>query len=142
MNVSPWWLLAASYVASLAWLFSLELPLSLATSSTRDEVQERLPEVASLFTTITTRADVARGKPSPDIYLAAAASLDLAPGDCLALEDSFAGVRAASAAGMPVLMVPDLAAPTPEVAALTAGVFESLDDVRAALASWWTAGNP
>jgi HAD superfamily hydrolase (TIGR01509 family) len=121
----------------LAWVASLGIPVALATSSRRNEVRERLGNVAGAFATITTREDVARGKPSPDIYLAAAASLGVEPSDCLALEDSFAGVRAAAAAGMPVVMVPDLAQPTPEIVDLVARVFQSLLEARDALASAW-----
>ena len=121
----------------LAWIAGLGIPAGLATSSRRQEVLERLGEVAGLFATITTRDTVARGKPHPDIYLAAAASLGVDPADCLALEDSFAGVRSAAAAGIPVLMVPDLAQPTTEVAALAVAVFASLADVRDHLAAAW-----
>jgi HAD superfamily hydrolase (TIGR01509 family) len=123
----------------LVWVAGLGMPVGLATSSSRDEVRERLGPFADLFTTITTRQDVRKGKPNPDIYLAAAASLAVGATECLALEDSFAGVRAAAAAGMRVLMVPDLAQPTPEIVALVAGVFVSLVDVRHALASAWAA---
>src|SRR3546814_17609777 len=49
--------------------------------------------------------DVAKGKPAPDGFLAAAARLGVAPGDCLAWEDSPAGIAAASAAGMHVVTV-------------------------------------
>jgi HAD superfamily hydrolase (TIGR01509 family) len=121
----------------LAWAGTLGVPLGLATSSRLHEVHERLGGVAAVFTAITTRDDVARGKPNPDIYLAAAASLGVEPSDCLALEDSFAGIRAATAAGMPVLMVPDLAPPTPEIAGLVVAVFSTLLEARAALASAW-----
>ena len=51
---------------------------------------------------------VPRGKPAPDIYLRAAEQLGIAPEDCLALEDSRAGTRAALAAGMTCFTVPDL----------------------------------
>ena len=50
--------------------------------------------------------EVARGKPEPDPYLRAAALLGLAPGQCLAVEDSPTGAAAAEAAGCPVLVVP------------------------------------
>lgn len=46
---------------------------------------------------------VKRGKPAPDLFLYAAAQMDVAPGDCLVIEDSRAGVEAATAAGMRVL---------------------------------------
>jgi HAD superfamily hydrolase (TIGR01509 family) len=124
----------------VAWAASLAIPVGLATSSRRDEVRERLGALADVFATITTRHDVQRGKPNPDIYLAAAASLGAEPSDCLAIEDSFAGIRAAAAAGMPVLMVPDLAQPTPEIANLVVAVFPSLIEARAALAAAWEVG--
>jgi HAD superfamily hydrolase (TIGR01509 family) len=121
----------------LAWVVSQGIPVALATASGHEEVRERLGDLVGVFATITTRTAETRGKPNPDIYLAAAASLGLPPSECLALEDSFAGVRAAAAAGMPVVMVPDLAQPTPEIADLTVGVFTSLLEARDALAAAW-----
>lgn len=56
---------------------------------------------------ITVSADeVARPKPAPDVYLAAADALNLAPKDCLALEDSEAGADSARSAGMKVIAIP------------------------------------
>ncbi|MGP9818692.1 HAD family hydrolase [Salinarimonas sp. NSM] len=52
------------------------------------------------------REDVTRTKPAPDPYLHACARLGLAPGDCLAIEDTPVGVAAARAAGVPVLAWP------------------------------------
>jgi mannitol-1-/sugar-/sorbitol-6-/2-deoxyglucose-6-phosphatase len=51
--------------------------------------------------------DEPRGKPAPDVYLAAARRLRLTPARCLAVEDSPAGVLAAKAAGMTCVAVPD-----------------------------------
>jgi len=126
----------------VGWVASLGLPIGLATSSRTSEVRERLGDLADLFTTITTRDNAARGKPHPDIFLAAAASLGVPPADCLAIEDSFAGVRAASAAGMAVVMVPDLAQPTTEIAGLAAAVYQSLVDLQAALTRSWAVDSP
>ena len=50
--------------------------------------------------------DVARGKPAPDIFLAAANALDIAPANCLVLEDAAKGVIAAARAGMTSLAIP------------------------------------
>ena len=47
--------------------------------------------------------DVARGKPAPDLFLAAAAAEGVAPSECLVIEDSVPGARAAAAAGMDCL---------------------------------------
>ena len=126
----------------VAWVASLGLPIGLATSSRRAEVRERLDDLADFFTTITTRDNAARGKPHPDIFLAAAVSLGVPPADCLAIEDSFAGVRSAAAAGMRVLMVPDLAQPTADIAALAAGVYGTLVEAQDALARSWTTDQP
>lgn len=55
---------------------------------------------------------VENGKPAPDIYLKAAAMIGLDPGDCLALEDSDNGAMAAHAAGLQLIVVPDLKEPS------------------------------
>lgn len=114
------------------------LPLALATSSGPALVQERLGHLTDAFSTVVTRADVARGKPHPDLYLEAARRLGVTPTACLALEDSPTGARAALAAGMPVVVVPDLVSLPPHVAGEVAGVFPSLHDVRAAAARAWS----
>ena len=117
----------------------LGIPLGLATSSAPTLVRERLGDLLSAFATVVTRADVARGKPHPDLYLEAAVRLGVAPDTSLALEDSPTGAQAALAAGMPVVVVPDLVPVPPNVASLTAGVFDSLHAVREAVAHAWGA---
>ena len=121
----------------LAFVAGLGIPLGLATSSGPALVRERLGALLPAFAAVVTRADVARGKPHPDLYVEAATRLGVAPAACLALEDSPTGARAAIAAGMPVVVVPDLVDATPEVAALAAGVYDSLDAVRAAAMEAW-----
>lgn len=56
---------------------------------------------------IVTGDDVAHGKPAPDPYLLAARRLGVAPGQCLAVEDSGSGIRSAHAAGLVVLAIPN-----------------------------------
>jgi HAD superfamily hydrolase (TIGR01509 family) len=123
--------------AWLRFVAGLGIPLGLATSSGPELVQGRLGALLPAFAAVVTRADVARGKPHPDLYLEAAARLRVAPADCLALEDSPTGAGAALAAGMAVVIVPDLVVPPPAVAARAAGVYASLDLVRAAAARAW-----
>ncbi|HEY0779308.1 MAG TPA: HAD family phosphatase, partial [Gemmatirosa sp.] len=123
-----------------AWLDFVRargIPLGLATSSGPALVPERLGDLVALFSAVVTRADVARGKPHPDLYLEAAARLRVAPEAALAFEDSPTGARAALAAGMPVIIVPDLVPAPPDVAARAVGVFDSLDAVREAAARAW-----
>ena len=78
------------------------IPLGLCSSSRRTWVDASLARIGleGLFDTVTTGSDVAEGKPAPDIYLAAAASLDKQPERCLAVEDAPAGIESAKAAGM------------------------------------------
>jgi beta-phosphoglucomutase-like phosphatase (HAD superfamily) len=74
---------------------------------------------------------VARVKPAPDVYIEAAKRLGLTPADCVALDDSDLGVRAAIAAGMMiVIQVPDMVASRELIAHHQAS---SLDDARAIL---------
>ncbi|MFC7543877.1 HAD family hydrolase [Siccirubricoccus deserti] len=90
---------------------------AVATSSSRAKAHHHLRRTGILgrFDAVVTRDDVARGKPHPDLFLRAAQVLGRRPERCLALEDSYNGVRAAHAAGMQVIMVPDLLPPTTEV---------------------------
>jgi HAD superfamily hydrolase (TIGR01509 family) len=60
------------------------------------------------FAAVVTGEDVARKKPDPEAYLQTLAILDLAPENCLALEDSRNGLRAAAACGVPTLVTPSL----------------------------------
>jgi HAD superfamily hydrolase (TIGR01509 family) len=83
---------------------------------------------------VVTRDDVARGKPYPDLFLRAAELLDVAPDECLAVEDSLNGIRAAHAAGMMPIMVPDLLTPTDEISAMCLRVLLDLHEVRALVA--------
>jgi beta-phosphoglucomutase-like phosphatase (HAD superfamily) len=83
---------------------------------------------------IVTRDDVARGKPFPDLFLRAAEVLDVSPGECLAVEDSLNGIRAAHAAGMMPVMVPDLLQPTEEIRAMCVRVVADLHEVRSIVA--------
>jgi beta-phosphoglucomutase-like phosphatase (HAD superfamily) len=82
--------------------------------------------------TLVTRCDVSEGKPHPEPFLLAASQLGVHPSDCLALEDSFTGVRAAHAAGMQTVMIPDLIEPVAEIEALCQVVMTDLHAVREA----------
>lgn len=115
-------------------LDTLALPFALATSSRRPWVERHFTAyaLAPRFRAVVTRQDVVEGKPHPEPYLHASKLLGFEPGDVLALEDSYAGVTAAHAAGCMTVMVPDLLAATDEMRA-KALIVTSLDDVRALL---------
>lgn len=93
---------------AIALFNRLGLSLAIASSSPRrliDAVCERLR-----LTEIEVRCsalDEVNGKPAPDVYLAAARALGVAPARCLAIEDSAHGVAAAKSAGMRCLAIPD-----------------------------------
>lgn len=110
----------------------LQLRKAIATSSSHRTVQHHLSAhgLADRFDAIVGHGDYAAGKPAPDPYLTAAARLGIAPGSCLALEDSHNGIRSASAAGMMTVMVPDLLPPTEEIRGLCLLVASDLHEVR------------
>jgi HAD superfamily hydrolase (TIGR01509 family) len=84
-------------------------PLGLASSANRpviDLVLE-LAGFGDAFQVTVSSEEVERGKPAPDVYLAAARGLGVEPGSCVAIEDSSSGLRAAVAAGMAVIAVPN-----------------------------------
>jgi HAD superfamily hydrolase (TIGR01509 family) len=110
------------------------IPTAIATSSRRQHAELHLGTAGliGMFDTIVTRDDVVQPKPHPEPYLTAAGRLGVEPGACLALEDSHSGVRAAHAAGMQTVMVPDLIHPSEEIRALGIAILENLDHVRLA----------
>ncbi|MBX0327576.1 HAD-IA family hydrolase [Oscillochloris sp. ZM17-4] len=95
--------------AYLSAAADLGLQVGLASSSSRAWVTGFLGQLGLLgqFAAICTADDVARTKPEPDLYLAALARLGVAPARAVALEDSPNGVRAAQAAGMRGVAVPN-----------------------------------
>jgi HAD superfamily hydrolase (TIGR01509 family) len=85
------------------------LGLGVASNTDRDLVELALRKVGLLdaFAAIASGVDVGRPKPHPDVYLAACRALAVEPGHAVALEDSLDGVRAAKAAGMTCVGVPE-----------------------------------
>lgn len=82
----------------------------------------------SYFSAIASGDEVLHGKPAPDIFLLAAKRLGVPPADCYVFEDSPNGIRAAHAAGMKPILIPDLMPVTEEIASLTVGVYKVLTD--------------
>ncbi len=83
--------------------------LGIATSNSRELVTNVIMahSLKGCFGCIMTGSDVERGKPSPDIYLAAARLLKAEPARCLVFEDIAAGIQAGKNAGMRVCAVED-----------------------------------
>jgi HAD superfamily hydrolase (TIGR01509 family) len=84
------------------------LRVGLGTGNILETVRRRLGRhgVFDRLDAVVTRAEVAEGKPAPDIYLEVARRLDVAPERCVVLEDSALGCQAALAAGMRVIACP------------------------------------
>jgi len=80
-------------------------PMALATSAPEPNVLHTLAEIglADAFPIIVRGDQVARGKPAPDVFIAAGERLGVEPGDCLVFEDAPMGIVAAQAAGMTVV---------------------------------------
>ncbi len=115
----------------LAFLKENGYRTAVASSSSRSTVKDylRRAQMENSFSALICGDMIQRGKPEPDIFLKAAEELSVPPDECLILEDSSNGIRAAHAAGIRVVMVPDLIAPTPELRALAFRICESLLDV-------------
>lgn len=80
--------------------------LGLGTGQDRERLEPALERLGLRFDVVVTAAEVARGKPNPDIFLEVARQLGVDPAECLVLEDSLAGCQAATAAGMRVIACP------------------------------------
>lgn len=81
------------------------LLLAIASSSPLEDIQSTVHnlDLTPFLTTIVSGMQVAHPKPAPDIFLKAASALGVEPFECIVIEDSYNGVTAACAAGMPVL---------------------------------------
>ncbi len=107
------------------------IAMAIATSTMEPYAQRRLESAGLLhyFRTVVTRSDVEFPKPDPQPYLMAAGRLGIDPANCVAVEDSYAGVRSATAAGITTVMIPDLLPPTEQLAEVCAAVLPSLSDL-------------
>jgi HAD superfamily hydrolase (TIGR01509 family) len=120
----------------LDWVDQAGLKKATATSTFREVALQKLRLVGlqDRFDAIVCGDDIQRGKPAPDIFLAAARKLAIPAGECVVLEDSEPGIEAAQSAGMVPLMVPDIKPPSEEATARAYRVFSSLGQVKTFLA--------
>ncbi|WP_147634598.1 HAD family hydrolase [Treponema pectinovorum] len=119
-------------------LFSTGIPLAVASSTRRKTVLRQLKEAElfDYFKTFTCGDSVAHSKPDPEIYIKACNSISVEPKNCLAVEDSPNGVRSAFAAGMKVVMIPDLIKPTEEISKMCFSILPSIDLLPSFLAPY------
>jgi len=111
------------------------LPRAIVTSSSHETVEGHLAFTGILprFDAVIAQGDYDKGKPHPAPFLRGAEVLAKDPARCLVLEDSYNGVRAAHAAGMITVMVPDLLDATDEMRNLCHAIVNTLHTVRLAL---------
>lgn len=113
------------------------MPRAVATSTRRPSALKKLTRAGILdrLGPVSCGCEVVHGKPAPDLYRLATKRLGLEPHRCLALEDSPNGARAALAAGLVTIVVPDQLQPPDDVRARARAVATSLHDVLAWLRS-------
>ena len=118
------------------WRLAATFRLGLASSSNRpviDSVLENARLTAAFEITVSSE-EVARGKPAPDVFLEAVRRLGVPPERCAAIEDSANGLRAAHAADMRVVAIPNRRYPPPSDAlALADTVLASIDELDASV---------
>lgn len=117
----------------LSMLYDRGVPIALASSTKTQTVIRELisADLFGYFTRIIGGDTVERSKPDPEIFLKAAEMLGVRPEDCIVLEDSRNGIRAAKAAGMTAIMIPDLIPPDDEMRELADMIMGSLNDLTA-----------
>src|SRR5207248_6005306 len=83
--------------------------MAVASSSTLEHINVVLVglQVTNFFDAVVSAHTIVHGKPAPDIFLLAAAQLDVAPKDCVVFEDAQSGVEAGNSAGAKVIAVPN-----------------------------------
>ena len=112
----------------LTYLENRGIRMAVASSTNTQTTKEHLAAsgIENRFEVIVGGDQIVNGKPHPDIFLKAAALLGVVPESCIVVEDSPAGIRAGSAAGMHTVLVPDQAAITPEIMDLSDAMLKSL----------------
>lgn len=120
---------------ALEYLTKKGYRVALASSTEGDAVRRQMKNAGFIdfFETLTTGDTVARGKPDPEIYERACASLGLSPDVCCAIEDSPNGMRSAYRAGLSCIMVPDKIAPDDEMKKIAMCILPSLDAIGTVL---------
>lgn len=85
------------------------LKIALASASKNSKFLLRAMEIKQYFDIVVDPAVIQKGKPAPDIFLKAAELLNIAPEDCIGIEDAYAGIESIQRAGMTALGVGDAA---------------------------------
>ena len=114
------------------YLKEKDYKIALATSSDREKAEYllELVKIKDKFDYIICGNDIVNSKPNPEIFLKAAENLKVEPKECVVIEDSKFGVKAAVNAGMKVINVPDMKMPNSEVKSMAFKIFNNLLEVK------------
>ncbi len=112
----------------MKFLYERGIRLAIASGSPYEYINHHLNEVKAThyFEVVVSGSDVKYSKPAPDIFLLTAERLGAKPEDCYVLEDSENGIRAAHAAGMKAIGIPDIVKFSDEVKSLETAEFPSM----------------
>ncbi len=115
----------------LDFLDAQGIPAAITSSSPMEKIITHLTanDLCHRFEQLCSGHEIPNGKPAPDIYLYGAAKLGLRPEECLALEDSPAGILSAYRAGCLPVMIPDQDQPDDKTLPLLYGKADTLADV-------------
>ncbi|MCQ2082309.1 MAG: HAD family phosphatase [Lachnospiraceae bacterium] len=115
----------------LCFLRNKGITTAIATATDLDRAMEYLDMtgLSGYFDKVISATMVDEGKPSPKVYLHACKELGLEPRVCVAVEDAPNGIKSANAAGLNVIMVPDLTEPDDELCKLISRKANSLDEI-------------
>ena len=122
----------AGVVELLKYLQLHNKKVAVASSTRREVVEQELRDggLIDYFDAVICGDMVENSKPEPDIFLKACEVLEVEPAHAIGVEDSYNGIRALSAAGVPSIMVPDLKAPTEEMKELSTAILPDLFAVK------------
>ena len=116
----------------LIYLKENKYKIALATSATRNRALQQLgqADIEKYFDAIVTKDDIKETKPNPEIFLKAAKKLFMSPNDCIVIEDSSAGIKAAFNAEITSIHVVDLKEADDEIIELCYRSFKNLNEVQ------------
>lgn len=120
----------------LEFFREIGIRMAVASSSSTQQIEANLSKsgIRSYFSEIVSGEEVKHGKPSPDIFLAAAEKIGCRPEECFVFEDSENGVKAGHAAGCFTIMIPDLIQPDEKIRSLCSKIYPDLlkarDEIR------------
>jgi len=122
-------LLKPGVIQTLDFLKEHNIPVAVASTTVYEVTKEHLKHAGlyHYFGAVVGGDMVKNGKPEPDIFLLAAQQLGVEPKACMVVEDSHAGIRAAFAARMQPIMIPDCVPVTEEIVPFCTGVLDSME---------------